>query len=307
MEAASDDRAGHRRSLRTMVVDDNPTCLKIITTMLAALHFVVQPFKSAAEALISLRKQKEEIDLVLIEVHVGETGSTSLTSFKLIDHVVKETDISVITMCADEDHNILCESLRHGACFHFTKPMTPAVIEVMRRKAMRDVSRPGSAEGKGVSVGKRKLGLTFYGVVGPRRSIQMADELCYIEISSGDESGKGRTTAGRVQGSCSKKQRMGRSLWDSDLHQRFLTSVELLGKHAVPRKILELMNVDGLTVKQVSSHLQKRSSLPRELMPKPWQLQSQSTFPRRQGKTKSFLPSRKLPLRPLLPKLPSAI
>lgn len=28
---------------------------------------------------------------------------------------------------------------------------------------------------------------------------------------------------------------------------------------AVPRKILELMNVDGLTVKQVSSHLQVRS------------------------------------------------
>ncbi|CAL9122055.1 unnamed protein product [Musa acuminata var. zebrina] len=307
MEDASDDRAGHRRSLRTMVVDDNPTCLKIITTMLAALHFVVQPFKSAAEAFLSLRKQKEEIDLVLIEVHVGETGSTSLTSFKLIDHVVKETDVSVITMCADDDHNILCESLRHGACFHFTKPMTPAVIEVMRRKAMRDVSRPGSAEGKGVSASKRNLGLTFYGVVGPRRSIQMADELCYIEISSGDESGKGRTTAGRVQGSCSNKQRMGRLLWDSDLHQRFLTSVELLGKHAVPRKILELMNVDGLTVKQVSSHLQKRSSLPRELMPKPWQLQSQSTFPKRQGKMKSFLPSRKLPLRPLLPKLPSAI
>ncbi|RWW09115.1 hypothetical protein GW17_00027415 [Ensete ventricosum] len=177
MEDASDDRAGHRRRLRTMVVDDNPTCLKIITTMLAALHFV---------------------------------GTHS--------------------MCADDDHSILCESLRHGACFHFTKPMTPAVIEVMRRKAMRDLSQPGFAEGKGVSVGKRKLGLTFYGVVGPRRSIQMADELCYIEISSGDESGKGRTTTGGAQGSCSKKQRMGRLLWDSDLHRRFLTSVELLGK-----------------------------------------------------------------------------
>ncbi|RWW51531.1 hypothetical protein BHE74_00042120 [Ensete ventricosum] len=177
MEDASDDRAGHRRRLRTMVVDDNPTCLKIITTMLAALHFV---------------------------------GTHS--------------------MCADDDHSILCESLRHGACFHFTKPMTPAVIEVMRRKAMRDLSQPGFAEGKGVSAGKRKLGLTFYGVVGPRRSIQMADELCYIEISSGDESGKGRTTTGGAQGSCSKKQRMGRLLWDSDLHRRFLTSVELLGK-----------------------------------------------------------------------------
>ncbi|RZS00587.1 hypothetical protein BHM03_00030337 [Ensete ventricosum] len=177
MEDASDDRAGHRRRLRTMVVDDNPTCLKIITTMLAALHFV---------------------------------GTHS--------------------MCADDDHSILCESLRHGACFHFTKPMMPAVIEVMRRKAMRDLSQPGFAEGKGVSAGKRKLGLTFYGVVGPRRSIQMADGLCYIEISSGDESGKGRTTTGGAQGSCSKKQRMDRLLWDSDLHRRFLTSVELLGK-----------------------------------------------------------------------------
>ncbi|RRT42368.1 hypothetical protein GW17_00027414 [Ensete ventricosum] len=51
----------------------------------------------------------------------------------------------------------------------------------------------------------------------------------------------------------------------------------------------------------------KRPSLPRELMPKPWQLQSHSTFPKRQGRTKSSPPSRKLPLRPLLPKLSSAI
>lgn len=45
--------------------------------------------------------------------------------------------------------------------------------------------------------------------------------------------------------------------WNTDLHKKFVNAVEQLGmEQAIPSKILELMNVDGLTRHNVASHLQ---------------------------------------------------
>ncbi|KAL5073413.1 hypothetical protein RYX36_012399 [Vicia faba] len=52
-----------------------------------------------------------------------------------------------------------------------------------------------------------------------------------------------------------KKRRV---VWSDDLHAKFVEAVNLLGLHdAVPKKIVGLMNVDGITSKHVASHLQK--------------------------------------------------
>ncbi|KAK3233108.1 hypothetical protein CYMTET_56560 [Cymbomonas tetramitiformis] len=53
----------------------------------------------------------------------------------------------------------------------------------------------------------------------------------------------------------SKKPRL---VWTTELHQRFLNAVNHLGvKSAVPKTILQLMNVEGMTRENVASHLQK--------------------------------------------------
>ncbi|CAL5211201.1 unnamed protein product [Lathyrus oleraceus] len=53
----------------------------------------------------------------------------------------------------------------------------------------------------------------------------------------------------------SKKPRL---VWSPHLHSKFLHAVHLLGLHeAVPRKIVALMNVEGITREHVASHLQK--------------------------------------------------
>ncbi|XP_042482792.1 two-component response regulator ARR14-like isoform X2 [Macadamia integrifolia] len=50
-----------------------------------------------------------------------------------------------------------------------------------------------------------------------------------------------------------------RMSWTKELHQRFLDIVKSLGpENAVPRNIIELMNVPGLTRKQISDHLHHR-------------------------------------------------
>jgi len=52
-----------------------------------------------------------------------------------------------------------------------------------------------------------------------------------------------------------KKQRM---IWTIELHKRFLNAVNHLGMdNAVPKVILKMMNVDGMTRENVASHLQK--------------------------------------------------
>lgn len=53
----------------------------------------------------------------------------------------------------------------------------------------------------------------------------------------------------------SKKPRL---VWTPELHARFMHAVQHLGvNHAVPKTILKLMNVEGMTRENVASHLQK--------------------------------------------------
>ncbi|KAK1668166.1 hypothetical protein QYE76_056325 [Lolium multiflorum] len=67
-----------------------------------------------------------------------------------------------------------------------------------------------------------------------------------------DEEGEGETEDAATGG---KKARM---VWTPSLHHRFVEAVERLGeKGAVPKAIVRLMNVDGLTRENVASHLQK--------------------------------------------------
>ncbi|KAL0036823.1 hypothetical protein WJX77_000586 [Trebouxia sp. C0004] len=67
---------------------------------------------------------------------------------------------------------------------------------------------------------------------------------------SGDESSDKQ---GESRGA--KKPRL---VWTSELHARFMNAVNHLGvKNAVPKTILQLMNVDGMTRENVASHLQK--------------------------------------------------
>ena len=49
-----------------------------------------------------------------------------------------------------------------------------------------------------------------------------------------------------------------RVVWSAELHQQFVTAVNQLGiDKAVPKRILDLMGVQGLTRENVASHLQK--------------------------------------------------
>ncbi|KAG9396857.1 Myb-like DNA-binding domain [Carpediemonas membranifera] len=61
----------------------------------------------------------------------------------------------------------------------------------------------------------------------------------------------------RPEGKVGKDGRR-RLVWTPELHQRFVTAVRVLGiKSSVPKNVLQLMNVEGITRENVASRLQK--------------------------------------------------
>ncbi|WJX22818.1 hypothetical protein P8452_12092 [Trifolium repens] len=64
------------------------------------------------------------------------------------------------------------------------------------------------------------------------------------------------------------RSKMPRLRWTPDLHRCFAHAVERLGgeERATPKLILQLMNVRGITISHVKSHLQMYRSMKQELM-----------------------------------------
>ncbi|KAI5074035.1 hypothetical protein GOP47_0012048 [Adiantum capillus-veneris] len=82
-----------------------------------------------------------------------------------------------------------------------------------------------------------------------------------VERENSSNSGDGGTGSGGGGGAGSSGARTlkrPRLVWTPQLHKRFVDAVSHLGiKNAVPKTIMQLMNVEGLTRENVASHLQK--------------------------------------------------
>ncbi|EHA8586812.1 two-component response regulator ORR24-like [Cocos nucifera] len=77
-----------------------------------------------------------------------------------------------------------------------------------------------------------------------------------ISKSSEGKKGEGREQITRKDDENSRKART-RRVWDEYLEQKFRVANETLGRDAVPSKIMKHMNIEGITRRQVASHLQK--------------------------------------------------
>lgn len=236
--------------LRVLVVDDDVTTLKIIEQMSLRCHYQVTTCSEATVALKILRERKGCFDVVLSDVHMPD-----MDGYKLLEHVGLEMDLPVIMMSVDDRTSTVMKGIRHGACDYFIKPVRMEELRNIWQHVARKIlnenkehDNSGSIEDNDRNTRGNDDNDNTSSVAGATKGIvkeqkkrsNLKDE--DVELENDDPS-------------TSKKPRV---VWSVELHQQFVSAVNQLGlDKAVPKRILEMMNVPGLTRENVASHLQK--------------------------------------------------
>lgn len=137
----------------------------------------------------------------------------------------------VTVMSANGETSVVLRGITHGAVDYLLKPV--------RIEELRNIWQ---------HVVRKKQGhVTLF----DDRDVESKDE----RGSAGKDSKRKGKGLDDSEGGSSKKPRV---IWTVELHQQFVNAVNQLGiEKAVPKRILDLMNVQGLTRENVASHLQK--------------------------------------------------
>lgn len=215
---------------------------------------------NAESALKILRSKKTKIDIVLSDVHMPD-----MDGFKLLEIIQFELAIPVLMMSANSDSSVVLRGIIHGAVDYLLKPVR---IEELRniwqhivRRDYSSTKSSGSDEATTSSPNKRS-----------KLSNSKSDE---IDRSMNEAASSKRKKPAKKSGKTSKESekreesvekkggdgagaKKPRVVWSPELHAQFVTAVNQLGiDKAVPKRILDLMGVQGLTRENVASHLQK--------------------------------------------------
>lgn len=244
--------------LRVMVVDDDPLCLRTVETMLKRCSYNVTTCSHAAQALAFLREENN-FDLVLSDVYMPD-----MDGFKLLELIGLELDIPVIMMSGNADTSVVLRGITHGAEDYLLKPVRIEELRNLWQHVVRKRSKGHSQQNNDLTLnGSRKQTRDEDGDdddsdedtkpklsgQNKKRKEDVTPDMKTKKAEYGDEDGDEESA------NMPKKPRV---VWSVELHQQFVNAVNQLGiDKAVPKRILDLMSVSGLTRENVASHLQK--------------------------------------------------
>ncbi|CAL9158322.1 two-component response regulator ORR26-like isoform X2 [Musa acuminata AAA Group] len=234
--------------LRVLIVDDDPTWLKILEKMLRKCSYQVTTCSLATDALHILRERKARFDIVISDVNMPD-----MDGFKLLEHVGLEMDLPVIMMSIDGETSRVMKGVQHGACDYLLKPVRMKEL----RNIWQHVYRKKMQELKEVET--HSIDEVINILRNGSEDIEDRHLIDETEMSSmrkrKDVDNKEFVDQELNDPSTVKKARV---VWSVDLHQKFVNAVDQIGFDKVgPKKILDLMSVPGLTRENVASHLQK--------------------------------------------------
>ncbi|CAI8587311.1 unnamed protein product [Vicia faba] len=239
--------------MRVLAVDDNPTCLMVLDKLLRQCKYHVTTSTNAIDALRMLRRNRNNFDLVISDVDMPD-----MDGFKLLELVGLEMDLPVIMLSGHSDTNMVFKGITHGACDYLLKPVRLEELKNIwqhvfrKKKTYSNYQNKASNEDRVANIlgGNSQNILENNGDQNKRISKRRKDR-----DEEGEEDEEGEGTGDEDDPSSQKKPRV---VWSVDLHKKFVYAVNQLGlEKAVPKKILDLMNVEGLTRENVASHLQK--------------------------------------------------
>ncbi|KAG6491783.1 hypothetical protein ZIOFF_046721 [Zingiber officinale] len=232
--------------MRVLAVDDDPTCLKVLEAMLLRCGYNVTTTNQAASALELLREDKNRFDLVISDVHMPD-----MDGFRLLELVGLEMDLPVIMLSVNGETKTVMKGITHGACDYLLKPVRIEELKniwqhvVRRRKlAHKEYSHfdDGEESDKHQIVSKESAdGLNM-------NSSPNCNEKFIRKRKDQNDEGDDNSEENMQENDDTTTQKKPRVVWSIDLHRKFVAAVNQLGiDKAVPKRILELMNVEKLT------------------------------------------------------------
>ncbi|KAK7311901.1 hypothetical protein RJT34_10362 [Clitoria ternatea] len=238
--------------MRVLAVDDDPTCLLLLETLLRRCRYQVTTTSQARTALALLRENKDKFDLVISDVHMPD-----MDGFKLLELVGLEMDLPVIMLSANGDPKMVMKGITHGACDYMLKPVRMEELKniwqhVIRKKFdSKEKNRTSNLDNPISDTGE------VLGPAGAGNSDQ-SGKLTKKRKDQDEDENENEEQENEHDNDDPSTQKKARVVWSVDLHRKFVAAVNHLGiDKAVPKKILDLMNVEKLTRENVASHLQK--------------------------------------------------
>ncbi|XP_042427699.1 two-component response regulator ORR24-like isoform X1 [Zingiber officinale] len=236
--------------MRVLAVDDNPICLKLLEALLVRCQYKVTTTDKAITALNMMRENRNKFDLVISDVHMPD-----MDGFKLLELVGLEMDLPVIMLSANGETQTVMKGISHGACDYLLKPVR---IEELRNIWQHVIRRRKFEKSCGTDSDNRDDGLKV--LANSEDGHWVADDhngkitKKRKDQSEADED----DSEDNIENDDPSSLKKPRVVWTIELHRKFVAAVNQLGiDKAVPKKILDLMNVENLTRENVASHLQK--------------------------------------------------
>ncbi|KAK9115118.1 hypothetical protein Syun_021915 [Stephania yunnanensis] len=205
----------------------------------------------ATVALNLLREKKGCFDLVISDVHMPD-----MDGFKLLEHVGLEMDLPVIMMSGDQRKNLVMRGIKHGACDYLLKPVRMEELRNIWQHVVRK-KWSGSKDFEQSSIEENDRHKRGGDDTDYASSVNEGTDASWKTAKKRKDT-KEEEEDGELEDNDPATSKKPRVVWSVELHQQFVNAVSQLGlDKAVPKRILELMNVPGLTRENVASHLQK--------------------------------------------------
>ncbi|CAJ1952631.1 unnamed protein product [Sphenostylis stenocarpa] len=254
-----------RFNISVLVVDDDDASLTILADILNTLGYQVLAANNAVNALESLREFEGFVDLVITEFNIS-----GMNGFDFQKFIQNEFHIPVI----NRRESVISSSLANGATRYILKPFCADDFRDIWQYAMASRKRKltiGHIEGESLPSDNIFI-QDVYSATSSNLN-ERKTKYCPRKSTQMNEEGQSEERPQLV-----KKPKV---VWTTYLHNLFLLAIKQIGleiemsRHekkkssckstlhfgvlvgAVPKAILDVMNVPNLTRENVASHLQK--------------------------------------------------
>ncbi|KAI0510790.1 hypothetical protein KFK09_011399 [Dendrobium nobile] len=222
---------GFPAGLRVFVVDEDSVALRMLEKMLLQCGYKVTITDCPLQALELLRANIGNYDIVLIDVNL-----TCMDGFELVKNVSREISLHVIVLSTDSEFKNVMKGIKYGAIDYLVKPVRLEELKLIWKHVVKKYLNEMKSINESSSMDVNISHLT-------KKSKDLVRKRdAYDDIALKDNLAS---------------QKRARVSWTPELHAKFINAVNRLGiNKAVPIKILDIMDIPGLTRENVASHLQ---------------------------------------------------